>query len=305
MARVSVITPTYNREETLPRTIESVLSQTFTEFEYIVVDDASTDDTKAVVDSYDDDRLRYLRHQSNKRQAAARNTGLEEADGEYVAFIDSDDEWHPEKLAEQFSDIERRDDEWVGVYCDSTTLRTSRIKYAITRVFPYEIRREGSKQLMRDILAMQGNISAGSSLLVRTQVARNIGGFDESLPRHEDIDFVLRLLQQGKLAYVDKELVIIHESPDPTAELVEESKDILLRKFDREINRIESEEYPIRKYHRFHLARCHFRDGNLRTAIEYLWGARASNPRQYLRLCVAALQGGKQAIMTSVPFQRL
>ncbi|KPN29439.1 glycosyltransferase AglE [Halolamina pelagica] len=296
MARVTVITPTYNREETLPRTIESVLSQTFEDFEYLIIDDASTDDTEAVVNSYDDGRIKYIKHESNMRQAAARNTGLEEANGEYVAFIDSDDEWHPRKLAEQLSVIEERDDEWVGVYCDSTTLRTSRIKDIITRLFPYEIRREGSEELMREILAMQGNISAGSSLLVRTDIARDKRGFDESLPRHEDIDFVLRLLQNGKLAYVDQELVIVHESPDPTAELVEESKKVLLNKFNNEIKRVESEGYPVRKYHRFHLARCHLRDGNIRTGIAYLRGSRASNPRQYLRLCVAAIQGGRKRL---------
>lgn len=291
MVRVSVVTPTYNRSGTLARTIDSVLGQSFEDFEYIVVDDASTDATRSVVEQYDDDRIRYLRHETNRRQAAARNTGIKAAEGEYVAFVDSDDEWRPRKLELQVDRLDDCGEEWVGVYCDSTTLRTSRLKDAVTRLFPYEIRKEGSEELMADILAMQGNISAGSSLLVRTSRAREIDGFDESLPRHEDVDFALRLLQQGNLAYVDEELVVVHESPDPSAELLERSKDQLLGKFADEIDRIEAQGHPVRKYHRFHLARAHVSDGNLRQGVGYLWGSRASNPRQYLRLAVALAQG--------------
>jgi len=301
MPRVSVVTPVYNRAETLPRTIDSVLEQTFEDFKYLIVDDASTDDTPEVVAAYDDPRVEYLRHETNRRQAAARNTAIERAEGEYLAFVDSDDEWHPEKLERQVDCLDGRDEEWLGVYCDSTTLRNSPLKEFVTDLFPYEIRKEGSEELMRDILAMQGNISAGSSLLVRTEAARAIGGFDETMPRHEDIDFVLRLLRRGKLAYGDEELLLIHESPDPSADLVAESKARLFEKFADDIDRIEATGYPVRKYHHFHLARCYFRDGDFRTGWRHLLGSRASNPRQHLRLIVAVLQGAVAAGRRQLP----
>ena len=291
MVHVTVITPTYNREETLPRTIESVLNQTYEDFEYIIVDDASTDNTESLVSKYDDKRIKYIKHETNRRQAAARNTGIKHAKGDYVAFIDSDDEWMAEKLKRQVSYLEGQGSEWVGAYCDSTTNRDLEIKNIITDLFPYEIRKEGREELIGDILAMQGNISAGSTLIARTVVTREIGGFDEDLPRHQDVDFVLRLLKRGEFAYIDEELVIVHESPDPPADLVAQSKEVLLNKFQSDIEAIEDRGYPVRKYHNFHLARCYIKEGKFKKGMGYLDGSRASNPRQYLRLIVAFFQG--------------
>src|SRR5688500_9781977 len=98
---VSVVIPTYNRAHLIRRAIDSVVAQTFADWELIVVDDASKDDAEGVVRSYGDSRMRYVRHDVNKGASAARNTGLYAAHGEFVAFLDSDDEWLPEKLASQ------------------------------------------------------------------------------------------------------------------------------------------------------------------------------------------------------------
>lgn len=298
MALVSVVTPTYNRADRISRAIDSVLGQTYQELEHIIVDDASTDDTQSVVEGYDDDRIRYIRHETNQRQAAARNTAIEAAEGEYVAFLDSDDEWRPTKLEKQVDWIEGHGEEWVGVYCDGTTLRNSRIKDVLSSVFPYEIRKEGSEELVRDILTMRGNISAGASLLARLKPVRSIGGFDESLPRHEDLDFTLRLLEQGKLGYIDEELFVVHESSDPSADVMAESKRQYLANHADTIDELEAQGYPVRRYHDFHLARCFFSDGRFREGLDYLRGARASNPRQYLRLADAFLRGLGQATRT-------
>jgi len=293
MGLVSVVTPTYNRADRIHRAIESVLAQTHEDWEHLIVDDASTDETRSVVESYDDDRIRYFRHETNRRQAAARNTAIETAEGKYVAFLDSDDEWRPTKLEKQVAWIENRNEEWVGVYTDGATLRSSRVKAAFASLFPYEIRKEGSEELIRDILTMQGNISAGSSLLARTSTVRAIDGFDESLPRHEDLDFTLRLLEAGKLGYVDEELFVVHESADPSADVMAESKREYLANHADTIDRLEAQGYPVRRYHDFHLARCFFTDGRLREGWRYLRGSKASNPRQYLRLGAALFQGLK------------
>jgi len=95
---ISVIMPTYNRARTLKRAIDSVLAQTYSDIELIVVDDCSTDNTKDIVDKYSDERLRYVRLKKNSGACVARNVGIEKAKGEYIAFQDSDDYWEKEKI---------------------------------------------------------------------------------------------------------------------------------------------------------------------------------------------------------------
>ena len=102
---VSIILPTYNRAALLPRSIESVLGQTYGDFELIVVDDGSQDDSAAVVARFADKRIHYLRLARNGGVSAARNAGLAEAAGKYIAFQDSDDEWMAEKLERQMREF--------------------------------------------------------------------------------------------------------------------------------------------------------------------------------------------------------
>lgn len=105
--RVSIILPTYNRADSLPTAIRSVLNQTHKDFELIVVDDGSTDATETVLAAQRDPRIRILRHPVNRGVAAARNTGIAAATAEVLAFIDSDDVWDEEKLASQLEIFER------------------------------------------------------------------------------------------------------------------------------------------------------------------------------------------------------
>src|SRR5207237_7043535 len=106
MPKVSVIIPTHNRSGFLRLAVLSVLKQTFPDFELVIVDDASGDDTPAVVKRFEDPRIRYIRHERNLRIAAARNTGISNSTGEYVAFLDDDDEWLPSKLQKQVSALD-------------------------------------------------------------------------------------------------------------------------------------------------------------------------------------------------------
>ena len=98
---VSIILPTYNRANQLPRAIYSVLNQTYENFELIIVDDASKDDTEAIVSQINDPRISYIKNQHNCGAAGARNVGIKNARYDFIAFQDSDDEWMPEKLAKQ------------------------------------------------------------------------------------------------------------------------------------------------------------------------------------------------------------
>ena len=103
---VTVIIPTYNRAKTLRRSIDSVLQQTYSDLELIIVDDCSTDNTSTLIQEIADSRVRYIRLQHNQGACVARNTGIENARGEYIAFQDSDDVWLPDKLKKQMSVME-------------------------------------------------------------------------------------------------------------------------------------------------------------------------------------------------------
>jgi len=101
MPDVSVIIPTYNRAKLLGRAVHSVLSQTFADFELIIVDDCSTDNTEEMIRGLTDKRIKFIRHEENRGAPAARNTGIKNARGAFIAFLDSDDEWSPQKLEKQ------------------------------------------------------------------------------------------------------------------------------------------------------------------------------------------------------------
>jgi len=119
MMKVSVIIPTYNREQLLKRAIQSVLNQTFRDFEIIVVDDGSTDNTKEIIDSFTSDKIKYIYESNSGGAARPKNTGIKNAQGKYIAVLDSDDEWLPQKLEKQIELLEIFQDPKLGaVGCD-------------------------------------------------------------------------------------------------------------------------------------------------------------------------------------------
>ena len=115
--KVSVIIPTYNRAGLLPRAVNSVLSQTYDDYEIIIVDDCSTDNTRDVIAAFTDPRVLSIRHQTNRRQSASINTGISNARGEYIAFLDDDDEWLPAKLEKQVAILDSSSSNVGLVYC--------------------------------------------------------------------------------------------------------------------------------------------------------------------------------------------
>jgi len=201
---VSVIITTYNRPKLLPRAIESVISQSFTDFECIIVDDCSSKkETKDIIESFDDERLSYIRHIKNRGLSAARNTGLELASGEYVAFLDDDDEWLPEKLEKQVELFEGLNEDFAMVYCWMYYINDS--DGEVVREYCPEYR----GYIFPDTLDAQP-IGAGSTLLVRREIAAQLGGFDEDLSRGIDGDFIRRICKEYKLDYVSETLVRYH-----------------------------------------------------------------------------------------------
>ena len=161
---VSVIVPTYNREHMIGRALESVLAQEFTDFELIVVDDASTDNTEAVVRASGDSRIRYIREPANGGPNAARNRGMREARGEFLAFLDSDDEWLPGKLGRQVARFSELPDRVGAVY---TGVETIDDDGSVSHFVPELRGRLHSKLLARNVLH-----GASQSIMIRRSVAR-------------------------------------------------------------------------------------------------------------------------------------
>jgi glycosyltransferase involved in cell wall biosynthesis len=297
MPTVSVIIPTYNRAEAVQRTLDSVLDQTFEGLEAIVVDDASTDDTAAVVAAYDDERVELVQHQRNRGGSAARNTGIAEATGEYIAFLDSDDEWLPRKLERQVAVLERRSDDWVAAYCGVEMVPESepglvrRLATARFSRFDDTEGAEGGEELVRDVLSDDLHTSAGSTLIVRADVVRAIDGFDESFDRFQDSEFLIRVLRQGKLAYVDAPLVRRHQSENPSASELEAADSHYLRTFSETVRVLQAEGHDVVGAHRYMLGKAYLREGNLARGSRYLLNGRRPTPRQCPGLLLSAFQG--------------
>lgn len=204
---VSVVLPTYDRADVLDRAIESVLSQSYDDFELLVVDDDSTDDTAAVVDAFDDSRVTFLEHDENRGACAARNTGIRESTGEFVAFQDSDDEWHPEKLRKQMDIFEYAPPSVGVVYTGFTRLGDGSESY---HPGPGVDPKEGA---VRDSLLRQ-NFVTTQAAAVRRRCFDEVGGFDERLPRFQDWELWIRLSKRYEFRVVDESLVTAYDRPD-------------------------------------------------------------------------------------------
>ena len=202
--RVSVVITTYNRASLLPRAVDSVLAQTYEDYELVIVDDCSTDDTPEVMRTFADSRIRAIRHADNMGQSAAVNTGIRLARGEYIAFLDDDDEWVDQKLQRQVETLAASDPR-VGLvytwfdYVDATgSVRRAGRRCAI------------SGDVWENLLGWEYPAPT-SAYLVRAKAAREIGGFDEALTILTDRDFLTRLSRQWRVAVVREVLMLMHE----------------------------------------------------------------------------------------------
>jgi len=294
---VSVIVPTYNRAHSLPRTVESVLSQTLEDLELIIVDDASDDDTASVVASYDDDRIRFFEHDENQGASAARNTGIEHAEGEYMAFLDSDDVWLPTKLEKQVLTLELRSDEWVAAYCKAETVHPGGQNPVLKWVTELISRRnkaegaEGGKELIGPVLSDDLHTSAGSTLIVKSDIVRKINGFDESFTRFQDPEFLIRVLKHGKLACVNETLLLRYETGSPSADSVAKADEHYRRTFAKEVEQLERQGIDVTGAHHYILARHFLNEGQLRTGFRYLSRSRKPEVRQLPGLLMNVYKG--------------
>lgn len=205
---ISVVLPAYNRADTILPSIHSVLRQTFGNFELLVVDDGSTDNTMDVVRGIDDSRIRLMATPQNMGPSGARNVGIRSARADWVAFQDSDDEWLPEKLERKLSRLATAPADCVAVYCGMAIVGSVTPKTARTGV--QYIPRSSTTLVeghMRTALFTSSLIST-QMLMARKSDIDAVGGFDESLQALVDWDLVLRLSKRGPFAFVDEPLVL-------------------------------------------------------------------------------------------------
>ncbi len=187
MPRVSVIMPVHDGAEFIAEAIQSVLAQTFRDWELIVVDDGSTDETRSVIAGLEADLI-YL-HQPQQGPSAARNHGLCSARGEYVAFLDADDKWRPDFLKETVAYLDRLDNAVVAIGVGWVCINREGTEIAATRRF---------QKGYCDISDLLGNnLFPPLAVLARTEAVLAVGGFDQALSGTEDWDLWLRLTTQG------------------------------------------------------------------------------------------------------------
>jgi glycosyltransferase involved in cell wall biosynthesis len=203
MPLVSVIIPTYNRVELLRETLQSVLSQTFQDYEIIVIDDGSTDNTQTMVKNLNSD-IRYF-FQENQGTAPARNTGIGYASGEWLAFLDSDDLWKPQKLARQMVELKRSQNQWI--YCD-VDLFDQKTR-TVQGTYHQRILKPHHGWVAKKLLL--GDFIPALTTLINRDVFKEVGLFNTSEWFHEDWEMWLKIASKFPISYVPESLGVYRQ----------------------------------------------------------------------------------------------
>jgi len=212
MPSVSVVIPTYNRSKLLLKAIESVLRQTYADYELIVIDDGSTDDTRERLLPYME-RIRYF-YQDNQGASAAQNAGIRVAKGEWISILGSDDVWRPTKLERQFDALAVLGDEFGACATNCDYIGNSNMSSTVFEEAGIKTDLEyGPLENPIQYIVRENGICV-QSLLVLRSLLNDLGGFDESLGLSEDRDLIFRLSFKTRFCYVSTPLVSIDRTPD-------------------------------------------------------------------------------------------
>jgi glycosyltransferase involved in cell wall biosynthesis len=211
MPLVSVIIPTYNRAYVVKRAIDSILNQTFPDFEIIVVDDGSTDDTKEVINSYIDNRIKYI-YKQNGGPSSSRNLGLTYIKGKYVSFLDSDDEWPTNFLEVMTSKLEQNSNFGIA-YSSTKVCNDEKDKMSI----PFYKKRYVSGWISKELF--KNSFVWPMAVMLKTEILKDFW-FDEALRNSEDNDSFLRLSLKSQFLFVPDIIVSRYSSPDAHSKAV-------------------------------------------------------------------------------------
>ncbi len=226
---ISVIIPTYNREKTILKSINSVLGQTYKNIEIIIVDDGSSDNTENIIENINDERVKYYKLNGNYGACYARNYGVKKCSGDYIAFQDSDDEFLSDKLSFQIKNLIKNDSD-----LDFCKFTINSLDNKESVILPNEDTIESFKKNGFLLTLSNGNFISTQSILMKKNVFLKLK-FDEKLPRLQDYDFILRLSVDYKISFSNKALVNLYRQKDSisnnTDKLLETLKQISLKKY--------------------------------------------------------------------------
>ncbi|MBW2938905.1 glycosyltransferase family 2 protein [Aureisphaera sp. CAU 1614] len=206
--RFSVVIPLYNKENYVEATLKSVLNQRYENFEILIVNDCSTDSSLEKVNSFIDKRIKIIQHPINKGLSASRNTGIQNATADYVAFIDADDLWKPTFLEKMNS--------LIGTYQNQTSVfaSTYEITFGEERkvMFPFPLLGINSEGIIQNFFStsLGYNYYCMSSICANKKLFDDIGYFDERINYSEDVDFNIRLNLKHKVAFINEPLATLN-----------------------------------------------------------------------------------------------
>ena len=208
--KVSCVIPSYKRSDTVTRAIDSVLSQTYKNIEVCLVDDNLPGDEyskklQEVIRKYNgDNRVKYITQQKHINGAVARNVGIKAATGEYIAFLDDDDEWLPEKIERQIALLQS------NPALDGVTVLWKRYLngHEVRRCTPYNSQNLQFKVFLRDVAVFT------STVIIKKSAIERFGGFNENLIRHQDLQFLIDALKDSRFEIIQEYLVILHSDSD-------------------------------------------------------------------------------------------
>ena len=209
MPQISVVIPVYNGEKTIEESIASVLAQTFTDFELIIINDGSQDHTpnivQQIIQQTDDFRLKLYSY-PNKGLAASRNRGITKAQGKYISFLDADDLWTKDKLASQYDALQTHPQAAVAY---SGTNWINEAGNIIKHASP-----PSTSGNVYSILLLFNLVGSGSNVLIKREALLRVGDFDESLNASEDWDLLIRLAAKYEFVSIDLPQVLYRQSPN-------------------------------------------------------------------------------------------
>jgi glycosyltransferase involved in cell wall biosynthesis len=306
---VSIIIPSFNRAGMIRRAIDSALNQTYKNIEIILVDDASTDNTKEVIDGYGNEKIRYLKLNENHGQCYARNRGMEISRGQYIGFLDSDDEWLPLKLEKQLECFAKGDYSLGAVYgyayeVDERTGKTF-------------LQNEGLKRGYLHDDFLKGYCPATPSLfLVRRDVMLEVNMFDENLITFVDLDLWLRISKKYTFDLVDAPIIrkYEHSGEQYVSNFNKRAKglDLLLEKWGEEIKSAYGADFFI-KLQKERIEKTvdnvllrppkNYRD-HFSNIIKYLIKVRSSNLRLYFKALVVFIIGPRMMNIYYIKLKR-
>ncbi len=259
-----------------------MFNQTFQDFEIIVVDDASTDNTEDVVKSFEDERIEYIRHKENKGGGAARNTGIKKARGKFIAFLDSDDWWSSTKLEQQILIIQNRDIDLGLVY---TGLKYVDLKGRVKKEkIPH------FKGNILNELLIKNVVGTSSAALVKKDLFNEVGLFDENLPSRQDLDLWIRIARNYTFDYVKAPLTYftLHKNRI-TSDLKKKirGRELLLNKI---YTNLKKDKRKLAKYY-YEFGILYFQAGDMSSGRKYMIKALTAFPhfKTLLALSVSLL----------------